>query len=96
MSVITTHDKIFTLQTDETLLEALERTGHQVEYQCRSGYCGLCRLKLLAGQVSYASQPLAFIGPDEILPCCCQVITDLTIDCKISHEAALSDIDLFQ
>ena len=36
----------FKLQPGETLLTALERTGHAVEYQCRSGYCGACRLQL--------------------------------------------------
>lgn len=33
---IITQDMILELdQTEESLLEALERTGHQVEYQCR-------------------------------------------------------------
>ena len=40
MTLITTNDKIFELQVGETLLDGLERTGHEVEYQCRSGYCG--------------------------------------------------------
>lgn len=41
----------------ETLLDGLERTGHEVEYQCRSGYCGMCRLTLLDGSVTYAEPP---------------------------------------
>ena len=44
MTLITTNDKIFELQAGETLLDGLERTGHEVEYQCRSGYCGACRV----------------------------------------------------
>lgn len=96
MSVITTQDKIFTLQPEETLLEALERTGHQIEYQCRNGYCGSCRLKLLAGQVTYSTLPLAFISSDEILPCCCQALTDLTIDCHLNPEIIPADTDLFE
>ncbi|MGN6837748.1 2Fe-2S iron-sulfur cluster-binding protein, partial [Neisseria sp. P0022.S010] len=44
MALISTHDKTFQLQQGETLLEGLERTGHEVEYQCRSGYCGSCRV----------------------------------------------------
>ena len=35
MSLITTNDRSFEFQPDETLLEALERTGHEVEYQCK-------------------------------------------------------------
>lgn len=80
MPYIQTQDAYFALQEGESLLEALERTGHQVDYQCRQGYCGACRTKLLAGRVSYQETPLAFIGPDEILPCCCQIDGDIHID----------------
>ena len=72
MQVIT-EDLVFNLDEDENLLDALERTGHHVEYQCRSGYCGACRIPLLNGSVSYDKQPLAFIKKSEILPCCCRV-----------------------
>lgn len=56
----------------ETLLETLERHGLAPEYQCRSGYCGACRTRLLAGTVRYLTPPLAFVAPGECLPCCCQ------------------------
>lgn len=96
MTIIITQDTIFTLQANETLLEALERTGHDVEYQCRSGYCGSCRLKLLNGLVTYPNPPLAFIGPYEILPCCCQVQTDLELECRLKvPDTAETDADLF-
>ena len=92
MPLITTRDKSFVLQAGETLLEALERTGHEVEYQCRSGYCGACRLTLLSGNVSYHKPPLAFVAAGEILPCCCTVEKDLTLDCR----AVQSNPDLFE
>lgn len=62
------------------LLETLERHQVQIEYQCRSGYCGSCRLRLLKGEVCYSQQPLAFIQPNEILPCCCQPLGDIEIE----------------
>ena len=34
-----------------TILEQLESAGIQVESQCRSGYCGACRLKKKSGEV---------------------------------------------
>lgn len=34
-----------------------------VEYQCREGYCGSCRTRLVAGQVDWIAEPLAFIQP---------------------------------
>lgn len=82
----------FQLLPQETLLEGLERTGHDVEYQCRSGYCGACRVRLLDGRVDYVELPLAFVAADEILPCCCVPRSDLWLDCELRpelHTAAL-------
>lgn len=83
MSVVQSQHIRFNLIPQETLLEGLERTGHEVEYQCRSGYCGGCRVRLLAGEVEYLEQPLAFIGADEILPCCCVPKSDIRVDCEL-------------
>ena len=96
MPQITTHSTRFTLQEGETLLEALERTGHAIEYQCRSGYCGSCRVKLLSGRVAYRECQLALILPNEILTCCCTVTEDIYIDCRQSeNQPDLFEPDLF-
>ncbi|MFC3339706.1 class I ribonucleotide reductase maintenance protein YfaE [Paracandidimonas soli] len=99
MSVVITRDKQFNLLPGETLLEGLERTGHDVEYQCRSGYCGMCRLELMDGEVSYASPPLAFVGPNEILPCCCELNGAVAVDCHLradlDSQGELFPTDLF-
>ncbi|EGM77723.1 ferredoxin [Rheinheimera sp. A13L] len=63
-----------------TLLDALEAQKQQVNYQCREGYCGACRCKLLSGSVSYINEPLAFVRKGEILPCCSIPITDIEIE----------------
>ncbi|PJG83984.1 class I ribonucleotide reductase maintenance protein YfaE [Caviibacterium pharyngocola] len=80
--------KIYLLRSDLTiehhnqlsLLENLERHGIHHEYQCRAGYCGSCRVKMRKGKVSYKETPLAFVNPDEILLCCCQVEQDLELE----------------
>jgi ferredoxin len=54
----------------ESVLETLERANIDVHYNCREGFCGVCRTKLLAGTVEYRVEPLAFIDDDEILSCC--------------------------
>lgn len=99
MSVVNTRDARFHLLPGETLLEGLERTGHDVEYQCRSGYCGMCRLELIEGEVSYASPPLAFVGPHEVLPCCCQFSGPVTVECHLradlNSQQELFRVDLF-
>lgn len=85
ISVRSQHTR-FSLIPHETLLEGLERTGHEVEYQCRGGYCGACRVRLLDGEVEYLEHPLAFIASDEILPCCCVPKSDIRLDCELRPE----------
>ncbi len=76
---ISTEEQVFELQPSETLLEGLERTGHQVEYQCRGGYCGSCRVTLHSGSVEYQEPPLAYLQENEILPCCCRPLEALEV-----------------
>jgi ferredoxin len=83
MPKIKTSDTEFDLPHGANLLEALEKTGHSVEYQCRGGYCGSCRVKLRSGSVRYADLPMAFVAADEILPCCCVVEQDIEIVCHL-------------
>lgn len=92
---INTSDTTFNLDENETLLEGLERTGHQVESQCRGGYCGACRLKVRSGSVSYAQTPLAFVAHDEILPCCCKVNEPLVLEVAFKKEVDTVQQDMF-
>ncbi|MBD2814270.1 2Fe-2S ferredoxin-like protein [Xenorhabdus sp. Flor] len=62
------------------LLEALEQGKVQTEYQCREGYCGSCRVKLVKGKVGYPCKPLAFVNDGEILPCSCYPLSDIEIE----------------
>ena len=63
-----------------SLLAALESHKIAVEYQCREGYCGSCRTCLHAGEVTWLIEPLAFIEPGDILPCCCRAQGDIEIE----------------
>lgn len=40
------------LHADETVLEASERVGVDIDYSCRVGTCGICLAKLLTGEVT--------------------------------------------
>ena len=77
---IVTRYKSFKLAHNESLLDGLLRTGHQIEYQCRNGYCGACRCKLISGKVSYPTPPLAFVSDNEVLACCCKPESTLELD----------------
>jgi uncharacterized protein len=53
-----------------TLLELAEACGIEAESSCRGGTCGTCRTKIVAGAVTYASEPAFRVGNDEALICC--------------------------
>jgi ferredoxin-NADP reductase/predicted pyridoxine 5'-phosphate oxidase superfamily flavin-nucleotide-binding protein len=55
---------------DDTLLEVAESHGLEPEYGCRSGACGSCSVKIIAGEVVYRTAPSAHISPGEALLCC--------------------------
>ncbi len=61
------------------LLEIFEQNKLVVEYQCREGYCGSCRMRLVKGEVAYTQKPLAFIQDGDILPCCCMPVGDIEL-----------------
>ncbi|GJD51287.1 Flavohemoprotein [Methylobacterium crusticola] len=52
-----------------TLLELAEARGLSPEFSCRTGTCGTCRTKLMAGAVTYAKAPSAPHAEDEVLIC---------------------------
>ncbi|UJF20679.1 class I ribonucleotide reductase maintenance protein YfaE [Shewanella sp. OMA3-2] len=62
-----------------TLLEALEHKKVNVFSECRNGFCGACKTKVISGEVTYIKQPLAELEQDECLPCCCIPKTDLNL-----------------
>lgn len=67
-------------EVNTSLLDSLEKNNVQVEYQCREGYCGSCRCKLISGEVEWVKDPLAFMGKDDILPCCVKPKGDIEVD----------------
>jgi CDP-4-dehydro-6-deoxyglucose reductase len=72
----------FSVEADETLLEAALRQGINLPYGCRNGFCGDCRSALLEGQVHYAEELLpALVGQDETvcLTCKAQPRSDLRL-----------------
>ncbi|MFP3013739.1 MAG: class I ribonucleotide reductase maintenance protein YfaE [Arsenophonus sp. NC-QC1-MAG3] len=62
-----------------SLLDALEQNKIQIEFQCRKGFCGACRVYLKKGKVSYSHKPIAFLDKGEVLACSCLPLTDIDI-----------------
>lgn len=69
-----------------TLLQALEAKKVKIFSECRNGFCGACKTRVISGKVSYLNEPLAKLKHDECLPCCCVPTEDLELD--LSPEGA--------
>lgn len=69
-----------------TLLQALEAKKVKIFSECRNGFCGACKTRVISGKVSYLNEPLAELKHDECLPCCCVPTEDLELD--VSPEGA--------
>ncbi|WP_083494256.1 class I ribonucleotide reductase maintenance protein YfaE [Colwellia sp. MT41] len=78
---ITVQGKVVPFENNEqTLLDCLESANIEVHYHCRDGFCGACRVTLVTGEINYPlGEPLAFVGENEILPCCCVPVTDISL-----------------
>ncbi|GAB4198598.1 MAG: hypothetical protein Tsb002_33650 [Wenzhouxiangellaceae bacterium] len=68
---------------DGNLLDFAEAHGLSPSYSCRMGVCGSCKVKKLAGEVSYIRSISAPVAEDEVLLCCAQPARDE--DSDITH-----------
>ena len=66
--------------SSNTLLETMEQSGLEVEYQCREGHCGACRCKLKKGSVDYVGFAMAYTAGDEVLPCISRANGDIELE----------------
>ena len=90
MTKIDIKDNItFNSQGKFTLLDELEAQNLDVNYNCRSGFCGACKIKVLKGSVEYLRDPLYKLKKDEVLTCCSRAKDDLSI-------AFEDKVDIFQ
>ena len=70
---------------DKFLLEAMRDAGLPVRKSCRNGVCGLCKCRLVAGEITYLwRQPHGLwekhIAEGLILPCIAYARSDLVLD----------------
>jgi CDP-4-dehydro-6-deoxyglucose reductase len=79
--------KQFTVQKDETLLEAALQQGITLPYGCKNGACGSCKGKVLEGQVEHGQHSTAALSPTDkaaggALFCCAHPKSDLLIEAR--------------
>jgi ferredoxin-NADP reductase/DMSO/TMAO reductase YedYZ heme-binding membrane subunit len=71
------------LAADQTILEAAEQHGIELPFECRSGICGQCRTRLVAGRVSMDVQDALSAGDRAkgfILACQAHALTNVEVD----------------
>lgn len=79
----TTSDQSTEMEPDETVLEASERVDVDIDYSCRVGTCGECRVKLLSGEVSMETEDGLEPGDKEqgiILACQAKPKNDVSVE----------------
>ncbi|HEX7508746.1 MAG TPA: 2Fe-2S iron-sulfur cluster-binding protein, partial [Polyangia bacterium] len=75
--------KVAELPTGLTILEAAEEAGLEIPFECRSGICGQCKTKLLAGQVTMDVEDALSAGDRSngiILACQAHSARDVAVD----------------
>ncbi len=66
------HHHTFYYQYEFSLLDALEVQEIPAQYNCRGGYCGICKVRLIDGEVEDVQDILVDLADDEILACSCR------------------------
>jgi CDP-4-dehydro-6-deoxyglucose reductase len=82
-------DHVFEAQPGDTLLEAALRAGMAVNYGCSEGNCGLCRARVVAGEVRRVRHhdyvfPEAQKGQGWILMCSHGAASDLVLEAGVA------------
>ena len=77
----------FSVNDDETILEAALREGFSLPYGCRNGACGSCKGRVVSGQLDYGKHSPTVLKEEEkaqgrALFCRAKPLSDLTIEVK--------------
>lgn len=64
----------------KSILELAEACDIPVKWSCRTGVCHTCESGLVSGSVSYGPAPIDPPADGDLLTCCSQPLTDVTVD----------------
>ncbi len=76
-------DQTVTCDSEQFVLDAALGAGIKILFNCREGFCGTCKSKLVSGEVDMKHN--GGIRPKEIaagkfLPCCSKPLSDLIVE----------------
>jgi CDP-4-dehydro-6-deoxyglucose reductase len=75
----------FPIEDHETILEAALKHGFTLPYSCRDGVCGVCKGRVLQGQVDHGKGAVlteAEKAGGMALYCCARPLSDLVVECQ--------------
>lgn len=82
----------FPASDKETLLDSALQAGVILNYSCKSGACGVCKAKVVSGEVASEGSniPLSCDEQDQgvVLTCCSRALTDCTLEADYLPELA--------
>ncbi len=95
--IIKPSEHVLNTVTGETILQAALREGISLPYGCRNGSCGVCKGKILEGEVNYGHYSDETLTDEEkktgmALFCCAEPRSDLVIECD--EISAIKDIEI--
>ncbi len=91
------HGRTVPVAPGQALLEAALAAGLNLPHSCKSGHCGSCRARLLAGTVAYpAGRPLGITGEEQqngyILLCQARAQEDVAVEARLI--ANVGDVEI--
>ena len=91
------HGRTLRLMPGQPILEAALSAGLNLPHSCKSGHCGSCRARLLAGAFHYPNGPPLGITAEEaqrgqILLCQARADSDLTVQARLI--ASVADVEI--
>jgi ferredoxin len=81
--IFASSDRTITCDSEKFVLDAALEAGIKILFNCREGFCGTCKSKLVSGEVDMKHN--GGIRPKEIaagkfLPCCSKPLSDLIVE----------------